>query len=395
LILESEDYKPQLDAQLKEQAKKAQMPGFRPGKVPINLVRKMVGKGLVIDVVSKVVQEELDDYIKGENLNILGNPLPTEQKTEEDFDPTGKREMEFKFEVGMAPEFDFKLDLPEVPFKYQIEIDDAYMNKDVDHFRERFGGVTMPEAVEEGDIFYGKLAELDEEGNEVEDGFNKSVPFNPLRLDQPEFLKQFEGAKVEDTFTIQLANIGATPEKISECFFMEAEEVERLWGTSLKMEVARITRLGIAAFNEEFFQRMAQEFNWSEEEIEGMTEESFKEKMKERLSTDLDEPAKWDYRNRLRDALLAYNTLDLPEAFLKKFMLESQKGITPEQVEEEYPEFAKSQSWTLMIDKVVADRPELKISEEELNEDLIANLRRTFLQYGSPLPPDREEEMLK
>jgi len=396
LNIASEDYKPQVDAELKQQAKKAQMPGFRPGKVPVNVVRRMVGKSVVVEVVSRLVQDELDDYIKGNNLNILGNPLPTEQKTEEDFDITAKKEMNFTFEVGLAPEFDLNLDLPKVPFKYQIDIDDAYMDKDLEHFRERFGGVTQPEEVAEGDIFYGKLVELDAEGNEVEEeGFNKTVPFNPLRLEQPEFLKQFEGAKVESSFTIKLSNTGATQEKIAECFFMEAEEVERLWETDLKMEVARITRLGKAEFNEEFFGRMAEEFKWSEEDIKDMTEASFKEKMKERLATDLDEPAKWDYRNRLRDALLAHHSLDLPTDFLKKFMLETQKGYDEARVEAEYPEFAKSQTWTLMIDKVVSDRPEMKISEEELNEDLLNNLRRTFLQYGSPLPPDREAEMLK
>ncbi len=395
LVIEPADYAGKVKDELKKQAKKANLPGFRPGKVPIGVVRRMVGRSVVIETVNEVVNTVLRDYIKEEKLNLVGDPMPTEQKGEEDFDPNAEKTMEFEFELGHAPEFELNLEVADMPDRYEVSVDEEYFEEQLSHYRERFGGVTNPETLEKGDIFYGRLHEVDEEGNAVEEGFEQLVPFNPIRFENDEFFEQFIGAKIEDIFDINLKEINDDTAKLAELLFIEADQLEEVLDKKLKIEIKRMNRLGTADFNEEFFAKMAEEFKWTDVDIEGMDEESFKARMKESLEEPLAENAKWFYRNQLRDQIIAGHPLEFPDEFLKRWLLRTNENLTQANIDQEYPDYIRSLTWSLIVDKMVEANPEMEIKEEDINEELLRSLRSQFLRMGMPMPPEREQEFLQ
>ncbi|MCB0843035.1 MAG: trigger factor family protein, partial [Bacteroidetes bacterium] len=208
ILLESADYKGKVNEELKKHAKKASMPGFRPGKVPVGVVKRMVGKSVVIEEVTRSVSDLLSDYIKDNEIKILGDPLPRDRKTEDDFDINCDKDMEFLFDIGLAPEFSLDYSLSAKPPIYEIEIDEAFLNEEIKNYQDRFAEVTNPESVAEGDVIYGRLYEVNEEGEEVEGGYSKMIGINPERVDNKDLFKSFYGKELEYTTDFELFQLG-------------------------------------------------------------------------------------------------------------------------------------------------------------------------------------------
>lgn len=389
------DYKPQVDAELKKQAKKANLPGFRPGKVPVGMIRRMVGRAVVIETVQDVVSQALTDYLREQALNLVGNPMPKSAKQEEDFPADANQSMDFDFEIGLAPKIELDYNLSDLPVRYDLEVDDEYLYQEINTYRERFGGVSQPEAVGEGDIFYGKLYEVDDEGHQVKDGFDQMVPFNPTRIEAPAFFKRFEGAKIGDVREIDLKAISDDPKEIATLLFVDEDQVPALLEKSLKLEIKRINRMGIAEMDAEFFSRMIDELGWEEANADEMDEASFKEKMRASLAEQLQEHPRWDYLGKLRDKMMEHHPIELPDEFLKNWLLKQDEKRTPEQVEEEYPQFAESQAWSLIVDEIMRQNPDMKIEQDELLDQMRHDLRRMLGGMGQQLSPDQETQYLQ
>jgi len=165
--LEPADYAPGVQEEIKNYARKAQMPGFRKGKVPNSLVKKMVGVGVVVDVVSKKISRELDNFIKDNDLQLLGEPLPTIKHDESYFDIDCKKDLEFEFEIGLAPEFDLNLEVSEAITQYKIVPSEQDIDDKIVEVRERFGDMENPEEVAQDDIVFGVIEEINEAGEGV------------------------------------------------------------------------------------------------------------------------------------------------------------------------------------------------------------------------------------
>ncbi|MEM6805437.1 MAG: trigger factor, partial [Bacteroidota bacterium] len=356
VLLTPEDYKPQVNEELKKQAKKASMPGFRPGKVPFGLVRKMVGMPVLIEEVNKIVSKALSDYLRDEEISLLGDPMPNEQKTEDDFDVNCEKDLDFVFEVGLAPDFEVDYKLKKKPTKYAISIDDDFLNEQIDNFRDRFGEVSNPEEVAKGDVMYGRIHEVDGEGNVVEGGFDKMIALNPERVESKSFFKPYLGKKVDEIFDIDVFKVAKKHADVASVLFMEEDELKELKGKSLKMELKKINRVETAELNEDFFGKVAASLQWQtkegEEEIKIETEEDFRTRMQEQLESEFSENSKWYYRNELQKGLMDSNSLDLPDEFLKRWMLKTQKDYTEERVDKEYEDFQKSVSWSMIVENV-------------------------------------------
>lgn len=394
VLLTPEDYKPQVTEELKKQAKKASMPGFRPGKVPFNLVRKMVGMPVLIEEVNKIVSRALSDYIRENEVNLLGDPMPESQKTEADFDVTCEKDLDFVFQVGLAPEFEVNYKLKKKATQYDISIDDAFLDEQIENFQDRFGEVTNPEEVAKGDIMYGQLYEADEEGNRVEGGFEKMVALNPDRIDSKTFFKPYIGKKVEEVFDLDIFKIAKKHADIASALFMEEEEVKALKGKSIKMALKKVNRIGKAEVNEELFSKVAASMQWLPEE--GETElkitdlDDFKKRLASQLEKEFEENGKWYYRNEVQKGLMDGNPLELPTEFLKKWMLKSQEGYTEERVENEFDDFTKSVTWSMIVENV-AKAEDIKVEEEDLKESIREFVRKNMPGMGAELA-EREEE---
>ena len=390
--LTPEDYKNQVNEELKRQAKRASMPGFRPGKVPLGLVRKMVGMAVVVEEINKTVSKSLTDYLQDEKLNILGDPIPTEQKTEEDFDVYCEKDLDFKFEIGLAPEIAVNYSLKNTPPQYEIVIDEAFMDEEIEQYRDRWAEVTNPDEAEKEDILYGKLYIVDDNGEKVEEGFEHMIALNPKRIEKASFFKPFIGAKVESIHDIDIFKIAKKKEEIAKILFVEEDQLDELKGKTLKFEIKKINRLTKPEMDAEFFQKVAESQRW--ESTEGIeTVEDFKDKLAKKMEEELAESAKWYYRNKLQEELLAANPLELPDEFLKKWMLKSQKDYTEERVLEEYPQFTQSVIWSLLVEQVMKDE-EIEITREDLEESIRKIIRGNMGDMEGGLDDEKENEFV-
>lgn len=394
--LEAADYKTNVKNELKKYAKDLKVPGFRPGKVPIGMVRKMAGIGLVIDEVQKVVNESLNKYFEEEKVNVLGDPLPTEVKSEADFDINCEKDMSFSFELGMAPEFDLNFKMDSAPAKYEIEVDDTYLEEEIDKLQDRFSEVEQPEEAEDGDMIFGRAFEIGEDGEAVEDGFDQMISLNPLRIDNKKLFKKFKGKKLEEVLDFDLFSVADTNKEISTLTFIDEDVLEDLAGKSFKFEIKRLNRTTKAELNEEFFDKVAQNFAWeAKEEGESWDEASFKEKLRSAHAEEMKDLESQRFSGDIHTALLEeYASLEFPTEFLKKWMGTINEDKTPEQIEEEFPEFKKSLTWSLIVEKLQKENEELNVTPEEVTESIRGFVRQSLAYSGQAISQEQEAEYL-
>lgn len=386
-----DDYKQKVMDEVKRQAKQVSMPGFRPGKVPFNLVKKMVGMSVVMEQVNKIVTHDLVQYIQEEKLNILGEPLAMELKSEEDFDIDCEKEMDFKFEVGLAPEVEIDWKKVKTPAKYEISADDDFLNKEIEGYKDRFGSVTNPEQAGAGDILYGKGYEVNADGEPVEGGFDRMMAFNPERIKNDKFFKPYLEMKVEEIKDLDLFSIAKEEEKIAELLFMDKEEVGALKDKQLAFQLKKVNRVAIAEMNEEFFGKVANAYGW-EHPDEVKDEETFRNTLKEKMETELKESATFQFRNDLQKAIMDKHSVDLPEEFLKKWLTKT-KDYTAEKLEDEFEGFVRSVRWSLVVETLKKEG-DVDIPEEELKAAVRASLERTLRQSGMDSTPEMLEQYM-
>lgn len=387
-----EDYKAKVVEEVKKQSKQISVPGFRPGKVPFNLVKKMVGVSAVMDQVNQIVTHDLVHYIQENKLNILGEPLATELKSEEDFDIDCTKEMDFSFEVGLAPEVEIDWKKVKTPSLHEISADDAFMDKEIEQYIDRFGSVTNPEEAAKGDILYGRCFESTEDGEAVEGGFDRMVAFNPERIKLVKFFKPFFGMKLEEVKPVDLFSMAKTNKKIAELLFMEPDEVEALEGKSLSFQLKKVNRVAKAEMNEEFFGKVGAAYGWDNVE-EVKDEATFRATLAEKIETELKESASYQFRNDLQKAIMEKHSFDLPEEFLKKWLLKT-KDYTEEKLAEEFEGFAKSVKWSLVVEKL-KEEGDVDVSDEDLKAAVRVSLERTLAQSGMDSNPEMMEQYME
>jgi trigger factor len=404
--IDSADYKGKVNDELKKQAKKANMPGFRPGKVPVGVVRRMVGKSVVIEQVTQTVSDALSDYIKEEDLKILGDPLPRDMKKEEDFDINCDTDMEFIFDVGLEPEFELNFDLPAKPPLFEIEIDDDFLNEEIKNYQDRFAEVTNPESVAEGDVIYGRLYEVDENGEEVEAGYGKMIGLNPERIENKDIFPPYYGKELEYTVDFELSQLGDDNQKIADLLFVSKEEIDDIQDKKFKFTVKRINRVQMRELGEELYEKVGGSLGW-EEEIKD--EEAFKARLSEHLKEDMKESARWYFRNETQKLMLETHEMTFPEEFLKRWLAETEKNKDRDnaqapprseediksQIENEFGEFKKSLTWTLIMGKINAENEETNVGPDELREEIKSYLTERFSQMeGQEISDAQMDEYL-
>jgi len=381
--LAQDDYQEKVDKVLKDYRKKANVPGFRKGHVPMGMIKKMVGPNAVIEEVNKILSESLQKYLTEEKLDVLGNPLPT-LEDQEKIDWENQKDFEFKYEIGLAPQF--KLELSD-KFKfdyYKIKIADKDIDKQIKDIAKRYGKMTNPEVAEDDDMLFGKFEELDGKGNVKEEGISHSSVLIIDAVTDKKLQKSLVGAKAGDVFDLD-------PKKISEHETDQAEalgvDVATLKGiiSKFRYTVEKINRVIPAEINQELFDKIYGPGNLK-------SEEEFRNKISEELgkglNVDVDRKLKADVQEKLLDKL----KLSLPDEFLKRWIVASnEKPITQEQIEEEYDEYAKSLKWQLIENKIISGN-NVKVEPEEVMEHTKGLLKQQMESMGMPAPEDKELE---
>ena len=390
--LESEDYKERVFKEIRKQAGKANLPGFRPGKVPFGMVKKMIGKSVLIEELNKILQTELQTYLEEHEFDLIGSPMPKDQKGEDYFDINCEKELDFSYEIGLAPEFELDMEMKKAVPLYKISIDEKFLKKDIDQKLKEFGDVSNPETAQKDDILYGKLEETDENGGIVEDGFEKMIVLNPTRIENEKLFKPFYKQALEYETAWDPFSIDKEISKVAEALFLSEEELKELEGKKFKFTLKKINRMAPAEMNEDFFRKVLGYIRHNaadrEEEI---TEEDFRTMVSEKMAEEFDAEGENYFIKLVKDNLIDKHQFDLPEDFLKKSFIESNQKLDPGSIDDQFSSYLRSLRWSLIADKIMADNEELKVTEEEIKE----KIRLLFRSYNPQgMDPEQEEAII-
>ncbi|GAA0878035.1 trigger factor [Algoriphagus jejuensis] len=363
ITLNEADYQPKVDAKLKDYAKKAAIKGFRPGKAPISMVKGMYGVSILVDEINAILGESLNSYLKEQTFRILGEPLPVE-KEDNSIDWKTQKTFDFEYKIGFVDGVSVALDDSTKAIKYSIEVDDKLINETIDNLKSQYGNSTNPEVSEAKDSVYGDLKAAEGE-------FQKTLAL-PLEGLNKELAAKFIGLSKEAVVEFQAAEV--QKEEWSEAFGLTDEEISEATGT-FTFTVKNINRTEDAELNQEFFDKI-----FGPDSVK--SEEEFIAKVKETLQESYNRESKVFTEEELKKVLVENAKLDLPDTFLKEWLLKANEGkVTEADVENEYPIYAKQLTWSLISNEIAKEH---KIQAE--HADVIAKtqemVREQFASSG-------------
>jgi trigger factor len=378
--LQPEDYSDQYDAELKKYQKSVNMPGFRPGHVPKGLIRKKFGRSILLEEINKIVSGKLQDYITEQKLDILGSPIPSRNGSE-DNNWEQPEDFEFSFEIGLAPEFELTLP-PKKTFEYlEIEVDDERVKTYMDDIRRRFGNFTNPETADERSILYGDFTELDKNGEPLEGGITAKSALAIDLVKDKGVLKRLIGIKKGEKAVMDIRK--ATDNNVSEVSHLlniPKEKAETL-DSEFEFAIDTINQVDMAELDQDLFDKVYGEGNVkSEDEMR----DRIREEIAGMFERESDKKLKHDLDHYFMDEL----RISLPDEFLKKWLHTTvENPLTEEQIEKDYPNYAKGMKLRLVENKIFRDQ-DLKIEEDEIRSKARQYILSQFQGYGSSLTED-------
>lgn len=371
-VVEPADYQEKVANAIKEFRKKANMPGFRRGMVPVGLIKKQFGKSILADELNRILQDSLFGYIRDNKINMLGEPLPCEVNNEVDF--VDGHSFTFMFDIALAPEFNVELSKDDKIAHYNIEVADDMVNRQVEIYRQRGGKYDKVESYQDNDMIKGIITELDENGNAKEKGITaENVVMLPKYFKNDDQKALFNDAKVGDIikFNPSVAYDNNANE-ISYILNVKSEEVENYKG-DFNFQISEITRFVPGPLDQELFDAV-----YPGGEVK--SEEDFKNKIKstiaEQFAKDSDFKFLIDLRKHVEEKV---GKLEFPDALLKRIMMASAKD--EKKVEENYDKSIEELTWHLIKEKLV-EMTGVKVDDNDVKEMAKDVTRMQFAQYG-------------
>ncbi|BDD03665.1 trigger factor [Aureibacter tunicatorum] len=365
------DYQPGVENRAKEYSKKANIKGFRPGKVPVGMIKKMYGASLLVDEINELVSKSLNSYIQDNKLNIIGEPLPV---VNEEIDFKTQKEFEFEYEIGLVEEF--SVNLAQKADQYEIQVADEDIEKTIDELKIQMGERSTPDEVSEEDNVYGEISLPGEE-----EPVKVLVDVSDLATKTGKSI--FVDMKKEESKTFDIRKAYRSNEKLANFLNRTEEEVKEIEG-DVEFKVLNISRTVPAEINQEFFDKAL-----GKDQV--TNEEEFRAKLKELLGENYNRETEAYAEKNLRDELVKNTEITLPQTFFKKWLLASQKDLTEEKVDADFDKYIEELKWMLISDKIVMDN-NIEINNSDIQEMAAEQIKQQFLQYG--LPPEQLEENL-
>ncbi len=345
------DYNPQVDKAIKDQAKKAKLPGFRPGMVPTGHIRRMYGKSILFDEINKVINDKIAEYIAEQKLEVLGQPLPTDNESDEKYNWDYKDTFNFSYEIGLAPEFEIPFTAETEFLEYDIQADEATLAERIKNLRRSYGKMTNPEVSEEGDVLYATLVQEKEE-----EPIEKTTSIRTDLVEDAKIKKSLAGLKKDDTVKIDLKKAFKTAD-LARILGLKEEEVEGLEVTKFNLTVKNINRLEESDLNQEFFNKLFPEGDVT-------TEEQFNEKVKEEVENLFKQNSAQRLRNDMYTFGMEKVDAQFPEEFLKKWLKATNPNLGEQEIEEGFADFISNLKWTIIENRIVtANNLEVKYDE--------------------------------
>ena len=381
ITLEKADYEEKVTAAMKDFRKKANMPGFRPGQVPMGLIKKRFGTEITAEEVNKILGSEIYKYIREQKLNVMGEPLPNEEKQPKlNFETM--EEFTFVFDVALAPEFDAKISKKDTLTYYNIKVEDKMVEDQIQTYAQRGGHYDKVESYEPKDMVKGTMTQLDADGNPLEGGIQvEDAVMLPDYMKDEDEKARFNGTKVDDVLTFNPAKAYADSEvELSSLLHITKEEAREM-KSDFSLQVTEITRYVPAAIDQALFDQVLGE---------GVvkSKEEFTEKIREMMSGDFASESDFKFMLDLRDYLTArIGEVTFPEAMLRRIMKLNNPDKDEAYFDENFPGTLDELKWHL-IKEQLSDQLEVKVEQPDVLETAKASARAQFAQYGMVNIPD-------
>ncbi|MBJ2176105.1 trigger factor [Aureibaculum sp. A20] len=366
-----EDYQNKVAEILQDYRKKANIPGFRKGHVPMSLVKKQYEKPVLIDEVNKLLQESLSKFLVEEKLDILGNPLP---KTQEDFSWDADQ-FSFEFELGLAPQFEVNLQPKKAIMSYKIVADKKMLNDQIENIQERYGKMISQTEIAENSNITGTFVN---EEKEIE----KKSTFKLDKVKGKTNKKLFVGAKVGDVITLKTKGLFTDDHLLQNHLGVAHDDAHGL-DIEVQFTVEEISETEPADLNQELYDKLFGEGVVKDEK-------EFKSRLKEDAEKQFEQQSDQQLLNAVTEGLIESTKFDLPAEFLQKWIaVAGEKQLTEQEAEEEYTRSEKGLRYQLIEGKISKEN-NLQVTFEELKEFAKGFIKSQMAQYGNANPEEKE-----
>ncbi len=359
ITLKQDDYQKSVDEKIKDYSKKANIKGFRPGKVPVGMIKKMYGTSILVDEINGLLSNKLMEYMQQSDLQILAEPVPNSEKAAA-IDWDNQKDFEFEYNIGFAEEFKVNIDKKLKLDLYKIEVSDDSINETVENVTKQFGEMADVEKVDAGVNIVASL--------KVGEDFEKDVTIEVDQLEKSG-IKALKGKAVDAEVKLKL------DKDISDTYLSQIVGGEDLGDAKEGILTIKETKsVTPAELNAELFKKAI-----PNEEIE--TEEQFRDRVKEIISENYDRESEFFFNQKTREKLIEKAKINLPDQFLKDWLVRTNEGLTNESIENEYGMYADELKWSLIKTKVIKDQ-EMKIEHEDIMEEAKNMIRLQFAGSG-------------
>lgn len=377
--IEKADYAERVEKELKKVRQKANMPGFRPGQVPMSLIRRRFQHDVTAEEVQKLLSEKLYSYIREEKIDMLGEPMASTKQQPVDFE---QAQLDFIFDIALAPQFDAKLsDKDTIPY-YTIDITDEMVDRQAKAYAQRAGHYDSVQQCQEGDMTKGHLAELDEAGNIKEGGIQKEdAVILPGYFKNDEQKALFKDVDVNTVITINpAAAYDNSAIELSSLLGITKEEAENVRG-NFSYQINEITRYVPSELNQALFDNVFGEGNVT-------SEDEFRAAIRKQLADqfELDSQFRFmiDVRKYLENRI---GELTWPDELLKRVMRANNPDKDDKYVDDNYARSIKELEWHL-IKEQLSDQTGIKVEQSDVLETAKKQAKMQFAQYGMSNVPD-------
>jgi trigger factor len=383
LIIEvaKDDYAAKVKQGLKDFNRKAEIPGFRKGMVPAYLLEKKYGKALMVEEIEKLLSEQLKNYITENKLDLLGEPLPRKEEQDKlNFDIAG--DYQFTFDLGLAPEVNVQLTKKDIFPYYRVVISDEMIDTQIEKFKKSYAAYEKVDQYEDKDLIKGLLVELNEDGTFLENGIsNEQATLLPSYMTEEEEKNKFLTAKLNDEiiFNPFKAYQGAEVELAS--FLAVTKETVNDHTGNFSFTINEISRYMDAEINQELFDKIYEPGTVT-------SEEQFRDRTRELIADKWTPQANYKLYTDIQKLLDEKNKdVRFPDEFLKRRMFASDSNLTADSVDKSYPDIISGLKYQLFQNKI-AEENNINITEEDVRNQLIIEVKNQFSSYGINNIPD-------
>ncbi len=362
--LKEDDYQSKYEEKIKEYRKQASLKGFRPGKVPTGLIKKMYGTSILVEQINKILIDAMNNYIKENDLKIIGDPLPNNEKAEA-IDWGHAKEFDFEYQIGMIDDFKYDLEATKAT-KFEIKIDKAELDKIFEGLKKQYGKMTNPEVSEEGDTIFGTLVQESTD-------FSLDTMLYPDQI-LKKHLKKTIGIKKDESISFDIQGLFKNDDDLAQFTQKTPEEAKNL-KDKFTFTVKNINRTEPAEMNQEFFDKI-----FGKDQVK--TEKEFIEKYTEMVSENYDKESGFLLSSDLQKKLIESVKVELPENFYKKWILAANKEIKEADLEKDFEHYTRDLKWNLIKNRI-SDENSIKVEFTDVLERTKEFFRQQYGLYNT------------